>query len=245
MPTNITHVAAVAIIYRATNPLDLFLEVKDDGYPKPFGRRKLNFPGGNWIGEGAASDDSPLETLIRELGEEFSLERGERSSVELELLGLADTEVFKPAPISDREVTDADVNDLEAVTDEICKSLTDWGSYLHFAHPEMGGGVALVSYYSAALGERGWRMLVELQEKFGNLSNEAPTVIISADEILNKRLGVAFAHGPILQGFLLKHGVNRAYDLSTMSGIHVVPVGPTPDSYDWILRRFNIAKKPV
>lgn len=243
--TAITHVAAVAIIYRASAPNQLFMEVKDDGYPNPFVRRKLNFIGGNWIGEAATQDDSPLETLIREIGEELSLDRGYRTAVELELLGQANAEVFKPTPISDELVTDGDHETLNFVTDTICRDLEDWGSYLHFSHPQVGGGVALVSYWSAGLDEETWEALVELQTKFGNLSNEAPTVIISADEIFNKKLGVAFVHAPALQGFLLGQGFNRAYDLPIMSGIHIVPVGLTPTSYEWILDHYEVAKKPV
>ena len=243
--TAITHVAAVAIIYRKSDPTHLFMEVKDDGFPNPFVRRKLNFIGGNWIGDGAANDRSPLDTLNREIWEELSLERGARSTAELDLLGYPESEAFKPTPISDETVTEFNENDLEYVIGMICKDLRDWGSFLHFAHPTLGGGSALVAYYESALDEGTWKTLVDLHAKFGNLSNEAPTVIITADEILDKRLGVAFGHAPALQGFLLGHGVNRAYDLPVMSGIHVVPVGPTPDSYEWILERYEIERKPV
>ena len=128
---HVLNIAGVGIIYRASNPRELFIEVKDDGHPIKLVRRQLCFIGGNWIGETAKGDRKPLDTFRRELGEELSFDRPIRNSVELALLGLANIKEFAPTPNPSAEATEQDIADLNDLKRVMTNSAIPFGDFLN------------------------------------------------------------------------------------------------------------------
>lgn len=251
----ITNMASVAIIYRKKQPEEIFIEKKDGGHPVKLVRHQLCPIGGNWIGQDAKFDKTPLDTLRRELEEELTLYRPMRTTHELELLGLTNAEVFSPTTISSAEITGQDQHDLGALKKEICKKCTAFGAYLNTvsrkaldsADPanRREGFTALGSYYTVALNEEFWEMLVRLQEKFHNLSSDALTVITSLTQILATGTKFAFGHDRVFQEFFLKMGFSKARHLLLVDGIKVVLYGRMCDTYEEYLRVLSVEKNPL
>lgn len=245
----------MGIIFRASDPAIIFIEVKDDGYPIKLARRQLHFIGGNWIGEGAKGDASTLDTFKREICEELSFDRPTRDSVELNLLGLADIEQFLPIPQSVEEVLPADeeiLNDLKRV---IVESAVPFGDFLNTvektaldaADPEnkRDGFTYLSSYWTIALQEDAWADLLRLQGKFKNLSNESLTLVTSLDKIIKTKTKTAFAHDRVLQLFFLRHGLVAARNLPLVPNVESVEAGMPLPTYKDYLQRYDMARRPA
>lgn len=77
------HISVNGIIYRAANPAQIFTDIKDDTYPHIVWRGCICLIGGNWTGESAADDSSPMMTFIRKMLEELSFEKPVQSTAEL------------------------------------------------------------------------------------------------------------------------------------------------------------------
>lgn len=239
--------ASVGIFYRESNPSQILIEMKDDGYPVPLWRRMLCPPGGNWIGESATMDISPHGTFLREIGEEFTLERPIRNSIELEMLGVADAELIEPAPISDVPVTDADTKALAVFKSYIGIAASPFGDYLNTMLVKGELQTALISYWTIPIDETMWAAIVRLQEKFGNISNESVTMITSLDEIVRTGTKTAFGHDRVLKRFFLKMGLKEAETFPLVEGQGIVSefAGPTLGRYSDYLEIYEIAKKPI
>ena len=249
----VTNVSATGIFYRVSNPAELFMEFKDDGHPLAHARRRLCVIGGNWIGPNAAADLLPINTFKRELNEELTFERPKRDSLELHLLGLAEYRVCNPTPQPTIEVHpdhELILQDLKAYFRETC---LPWGAYINSvtktalddADPanERDGFEVLSLYYAVPCIEDIWRQLILLQGLYGNLSNEALTRIISLDEIIRYGIRFAFGHDRPVQRFFNAFGIREAGGMPLVPHIGSEPV-EMPGSYEEILARFDVIKKP-
>lgn len=250
----ITNIASVGIIYRGRNPGEMFMEVKDDDHPIKLVRRQLCFIGGNWIGAGAKNDRGPLDTFRRELQEEFSFKRPIRTSVELKLLGLAETETFAPFPEPTQPVSDRDRHQLEELKTAICEGCAPFGAFantvtkaaMDAADPEntRESFTTLACYWAAPLAESWWRILKDLQNKFNNLSNESITLLTSLDEILAHGTRTAFGHDYVLRQFFLAMGLSEAKKLPLVNNIASLHMGTALASYEEYLGHYDITRKP-
>lgn len=255
MKTAITNIASVGIIYRASNPAEIFIEIKDDGHPIKLVRRQLCFIGGNWIGEAARDDANTFDTFKRELSEELSFKRPLRDSVELHLLGQAGVEQFATIPQSEAEVLATDKEDLAGLKQTIVESAVPFGDFLNTVpkaaldavDPDnrRDGFTYLCSYWRIALSEKAWKVLVRLQDKFKNLSNESITLITSLDEIIRTNTKTSFAHDRVLQQFFARCGIAEAKDLPLVPGLKSVEVGMPMPSYAAYLDQYEVAKRPA
>jgi len=253
--TSVTGIASVGIIFRAVNPNEIFIEVKDDGHPIKLVRRQLCFIGGNWIGEGARNDKNTFDTFKRELDEELSFDRPCRDSVELNLLGHADTEQFAPVPQPVAKVLSVDEEDLDNLKRAIVMSATPFGDFLNTvpktaldaADPtnKRDGFTSLISYWVAPLQEDVWESLLRLQRKFKNLSNESITLVTSLTEIVQTNTRTSFAHDRVLQRFFLHHGLEAAKNLPLVPDLSSVEAGMPLSTYNDYLERYEVAKRPV
>lgn len=257
MKTEITNISSVGIIYRAAKPSDIFLEMKDDGHPIKLVRNQLCLIGGNWIGEAAVKDANTYSTFARELLEELSFDRPVRNSVELAQMGLADAQTFAPTPINGVEVTKDDRLALQRLKGAILLAPMTFGDYLNTvpkaaldaADPAntLDGFTTLVSYWLVRLVEKDWRLLCDLQNKFGNLSNESLTVVTSLDEIIRTDTKMAFGHDRVLQEFFHEFGYyTKAERLPLVPLLESVKERSSPFyTYNEYLEHYDVAKKPV
>lgn len=249
------HLTAVAIIFDQRDPTRLFMEMKDDGLPMIAFRRHFNFIGGNWIGEPAKSDFSPLDTLRREITEEISLDRPMRSATELVQLDLSSEATFAPTPISNVTINQGDRDKLERLRLAIIRKVLPFGDFaievpksvLDAADPNntKPGWRNVVSYYLVPLDNVVWSSLVSLQKRFSNLSAESVSVITSLDEIVESGAHIAFGHDRVLQSFFLALGYSEALNLPLVPGITCTSLGPTKTSYLEYLRIYDVARKPL
>ncbi len=255
MKTPITNISAVGIIYRASNPSQIFIEVKDDGHPIKLVRRQLCPIGGNWIGEAAKEDSNTFATFQRELNEELSFDRPIRNAEELALMGMAEAATFAPTPLSGVEITTQNIQDLNQLKETIRRSAVGFGDFLNTVPKSAMDAVdptnkrdsftTLASYYTVGLGENDWHRLHMLQKKFGNLSNESITTVTSLDEIIRTKTRTAFGHDRVLQIFWRLAGFEDAKRLPLVPGLMSEIMGMPFYSYDEYLEQYDVAKKPV
>lgn len=255
MKTQITNISSVGIIFRASNPAEILMEIKDDSHPIKLVRHQLCFIGGNWIGEGAKGDINTFGTFKRELYEELSFDRLARDSVELNFLGQADIEQFAPIPQPAAEILPEDRESLSDLKRVIIDSAMPFGDFLNTvekaaldaADPanKRDGFTDLSSYWVIALQENTWKNLLRLQMKFKNLSNESCTIITSLEEIIRTDTKTAFAHDRVLKRFFLQHGLALANDLPLVPNVQSREAGMPLPTYKDYLEQYEVAKRPV
>ena len=203
MLRTITNISGVGIIFREKNPSEIFIEIKDDSHPIKLVRRCLCLIGGNWIGNMAKFDKSPLDTFRREVKEELSFERPIRNEKELEFLGVINkSEIFEPTFKSARPVTQKDIETLTDIKNVICEKCIPFGAFLNtitkvamdVADPNntRESFTSLECVYVIPMNEYYWEQLEFLQNAFGNLSDESIRVITSLDKIIDNNINSAF-----------------------------------------------------
>lgn len=251
----VSNLASVGIIFRTANPSEIFIEIKDDGYPLKVFRRCLCPIGGNWIGEAGKRDRKPLDTFRREFDEEISLQRAIASTLELKLLGFEPEGNFYQTPKKDYIPTSDETKIFAELKQVIAESCTPFGDFkcqipkevILREEPESKreGFTAIVSYWLVAVSEDRWKQLTNLQRAFGNLSNESITIITSLREIIETGTKTAFGHDRALQKFFLSFGLKDAYRLPFIEGIQAKEVGKTLASYEEYMSKYDIQRKSV
>jgi hypothetical protein len=256
MSRSINNMSSVGIFYRASSPDQIFIEMKDDGHPVRAVRRQLSPIGGNWVGREARHDAGPLSTLRREVGEELAFDHPLRDALELAELGHnnEDVQFFAPTKRNDFEVTEEDKEDLEMIRVGITSSAVPYADFLHTisksvmdaADPknEREGFSVITSYFTVGFDENLWTKLARLQAKFGNLSNESISMIITLEEIIHSSTYIAFGHDAAMRKFFLDNNCPDAEKLPHVEGVESVYLGEPHTSYDYYLAEFDIAKKP-
>lgn len=250
MKQKINNIASVGIIYRASNPEEVLLEIKDEGYPVPQFRNTLCPIGGNWIGEAAKKDKNTRETFEREVEEEFSLHDQKANTEELVLLGLVE-KAHEYTPKRHTAAESGDEKILEDIKQLIKTSATPFGDFLNSAEQSVyavegeQAFAALVSYWLVALPDESWKKLRQLQAVYGNLSNESITLMTSLPVIIDKDIRFAFGHDNVLKKFFLDHGVAGAETMPVVHGFTSIAVGMPLASYEEYFAQYEVMRKPI
>ncbi|MFA6354567.1 MAG: hypothetical protein WCX12_02710 [Candidatus Paceibacterota bacterium] len=249
----INHIASAGIIYPKNDPTKIFLEIKDKTYPIKKFRHSLCLIGGNWIGKAAKKDQSPSSTFNREVEEELSFRKPLVSSTELKLLGIKNSKDYQIKKLKHKPDS-KDIKSLRSIKTIIKKSKKPWGDFIHTINQKeillsnfIGQNKNLVfvnSYWLIPLKEKDWAILENLQKKFGNLSEESQTVIISIDDILKNKIQIIWGHDHILKKFFLKNKINSANRLSIFKNIQSKNLGKTLKSYKEYKKKFTILRNP-
>ena len=249
------NIAAVGLFYRATNPREIFVEMKDDGYPFEVFRNHLNMIGGNWINDAALSDMNPRDTFVREVCEELSFEREVIDSEDYEKLGLGAhasyQQVINPVMPSTK-----DKECLARIKECTRIKAHPVGDFLVHTPAEVFAQVpqkkvreahtGLVSFWVVPMGDELWEELTRLQKKFGNLSNESITVLTSVNEIVEKSSAFGWGQAQLLARFV-NFTTERGEKRCSLPGVPGISITPMPDpmsSYRGYLATYHIAKHP-
>jgi len=251
-PISVNNFCAIGIIANTDNPEEIFTDIKWE-YPVAAFNNMVCPQGGNWFSESAKDDTGPLETLRRELGEELSFDNPADYGELVGLLGVDNPPPEIKIP-KIRHVTHSDKEKLaEIVTalQELARPFGDFYSHtpksvLDTADPknERGDMSAVVSAWVISLPPKLWKSLVTLQYKFGNLSNESRSVILSLDRMIDSRIRAAFGHDRILQRFWIDMGFPKARRLTLVEGIEHRQIGAPRERWTEYLLDFNPAKRP-
>lgn len=252
MKTPVNNISATAIIYCAHNPSKIFIERKTDDYPVKVFAGMLCLPGGNWVGPAAKADANPLQTLKRELDEELRLAVSEAKKDEMAALGFkagADGRDLQ----KDTQATTDDIERFAMVKEAMLSAITPFMDALitvpktifDSADPEnrRGDTTVLASYFTIGLQKTDWDELVRLQEKYGNLSNESETLIVTYKEMINtKDMKVSWGHDYAMLKFFEQY-IPYPKILLTKE-IVWKPLGEPMSSYAEYEELYDIAKKP-
>jgi len=252
----LTNCASVGIIYRASDPSQVFLEIKDAGYPRKVFVGMGCLIGGNWAGEAAKNDLSPIDTFRREVEEELSFENALVDPIELKQLH--DVTDLKSLDIGRRRSNVTPIHLDLYVLKILVKTIKERAApyRVHIVTvPERvfrrgeskyskGDVKTLVSYYTIGLAEFEWAFLAALHQKFGNLSNESITLITSLDEIVEMGFQVSWGHDQALRMFFLDHGFEKARKMAMVPGITTRYLGQPANSYKTYLERFKFLVCP-
>lgn len=252
--TLVNNISSVGIIFRESDPSQIFLEIKDDGLPLKAFRRHLCPIGGNWIGEAARQDADTWDTFYRELKEELTLQSAEVSTLELSLLGFIPDGKFYRTPKNELVPSNQQMIKLNIFKKFVESSWESFGDYvINIPKAVLGqtdssntrdGFSTLTSYWLVPVPEVLWEYMVDLQKEFGNLSNESITVITSLDEIVENGAKFAFGHDLAFQDFFLSHGFEQARNMSMVNGIAHRRVGKAWDSYAEYLEAYDVVRRP-
>lgn len=249
----VTNISAVGIIFNKSNPAALFLERKDKTYPIEAFRENLGLVGGNWIGKSAKKDRGPLDTFRREIEEEISLRKIDATTLELKLLGIIKKEKRYRVPWDSPRPTKSDLKTLKEVKRSIKRSAKPLGDFLSVVPKKLmleagaknhrGDFINLCSAYLVPLNEKAWRKLLNLQSKFGNLSNESTTLILPLEKIIKGK--IMFGHDRILKDFLSYLGQKSIKKIRLNKKIKSRKLGRPLKSYRNYLYRYEIEKRSI
>lgn len=255
MKKRINNISSVVVPFWKADPSQVFIEVKDNTHPLKLVRGGMCPIGGNWIGPAAVNDINPLATVRREVLEEMTLNSNPVSTEALVELGLASVAQDYEVCRSQGLVSVLDEEMLSEVVSAIVSSMCPFGSYLNTTTREAilsadpisnrEAFTTLSCYYTSALDNRVWGLLIQLQRKFNNLSNESITLVTSLDEVLACGLSGAFVHEQPLQQFFLAMGLRQAKHMRIVAGQTSVFAGPPLASYADYLVVYDVAKKPI
>ncbi|TSC82872.1 MAG: hypothetical protein G01um101420_54 [Parcubacteria group bacterium Gr01-1014_20] len=250
----VNNIASVGIIYRESNPAEVFLEEKDVTHPVKLFRNRLCLIGGNWIGVAAKKDLGTPQTLKREIEEEISLIKKNATTLELKLLNITKDKKSYVTPRKKVAPSEKDLRLLRELKKVLTKSPKALGDFMHTLPKTLLTGnkrdkktnfVVLCSSWSIALNEKDWQILVTLQAKFENLSNESRTLITSLDEIVKKGAKFVFGHDRAIQKFFLSHRLNKAKSIKLDQGVTSKFLGAPLASYQKYLEKYDVQKNPL
>jgi len=209
--------------------------------------------GGNWLGDEAKSDHSPISTLRRELKEELRFARQLQTEVDRKAL-LSESDATKWfRPLREQNINPLDEALLAYVTSVIQDSLELFGDFLISVSTEgflAGCGKkkppvrVLCSYHTTLLKDNVWQELAELQNNFGNISTESMSLITSLPEIVARSLRVGWGHDQVLRNCWLGFGFPEADDMKIVPGIDVRFLGHPYRSYIPYQECFDFAHTP-
>lgn len=253
--TKVNNIASVGIIYRKTNPSEIFIEKKDAGYPIKLFRNCLCPIGGNWIGKEAKQDKNPLETFRREIAEELNPINPTASNFELRLLGIESKSKERRIHRHRNAITPHDKKILTKIKNAIEKSARPFGDFI-LSTPKKYLDQAdsknklidltcLVSYWLVPLDEKSWNNLSFLQKKYANLSSESHSQITSLENIVKTKQFIGFGHDQVFKKFFLDQKINLARKMKIIKGPRAQKIGSPKSSYLKYLANFEISKKPI
>lgn len=250
----VNNISASGIIYKKSDPRQVFVETKDGGYPIKVFRNCVCLIGGNLIGEQSKSDRGPRDTFVREVGEELSFEKPLMSTEELGKLGVAAGDRSYRAAACKHEPTKTDIAALQELKSAISENAVHFADNIQYvpkrvldsADPEnkRGDVKGLNSCWTVPLDDRMWEILVGLQNSFGNLSNESISLVTSLEEIITNGIKCSWGYDQHLQRFFLEQGIAEAKNMELFPGPEVTWLGANLASYGHYFRAFTVAKHP-
>lgn len=226
-------IAGVVIIYKHSDPSWIFIERKPDNYPDRVFRRKLCPFGGRWGGNEAREDRNPKATLVRELEEEFELNK-----------------LALPHP--------DDVLRFTEVKRAILNKLVPFGDFLlvipaavfNQGDPDSkrDDWISVASYWTVGLSDEEWEMLVGLQRTYGNLCNEGTSTITSLSRILvAEEPSFSWGSDRVMTEFWKREGISEdaVEAVPFLPGIDVWCLRERPfESYREYLDCYDVFHKP-
>lgn len=251
----IAGISSAALMFRAANPAQIFLEMKDDTYPLKMMRRKLFFIGGNWIGEDAKEDQGPLDTVRREIFEEISLKRQTHDPSELVLMGLLVGAPEAPnAPKAQDSISTNDAACLKEIKWAMCGNLAPFDTLkltitqkaMLLADPDCKrkAYTNIICCWVVPLGESTWSNLVRLQQKYGNISSESISMMVSLNQIIERNIYACPGQDQTLQRFFRAMGLPRARKLPLVEHVETEWLGPALASYRDYLEIYDVERRP-
>lgn len=250
----VNNIASVGIIYRESDPRQIFIDIKDGGYPiKAF--RWMHCPiGGNWIGESARYDLNPQHTFFRELAEELLLKKQKTSTQEMNLLGFTPDLDTYVVPKKDVAPTAEDYETLVRLKMAFVKAAEPFGNFLvtvpksvldrNVPDNTRPGYSSLFPYWLVPVKKKEWTMLTALHEKFGNLSVESIAVITTLDEIIATNRYTCCGHDRVMQEFFIQMGLPNAEKYPLLDGISCEKMGMPFNSYKDYTEHYIILRTP-
>ena len=206
--------SAASIIFRQSDPRQLFVEMKDEGYPNPVFRNHIFLLGGAW----EETDTGPRETLMRELQEE--------------LIAPSDDEAMR-AILKTMETVAVPYRDyIYTVPREVFTQLA--------ADLNKNTWTELASFWLIALPEEPWNELERLQKIHGNLSSESNTRLISLSELIQPQIKISWEMAIALRNFFLEQGIEEAQNIKTMPGVLMEDMGRPKTTYREYKKDFMI-----
>lgn len=253
--TQVKVIVGSGFAYKVSDPGQIFLDIKTADYPWRIFASRMMFIGGQWIKEAAIHDNNPFATFVREVTEELSFERPRISTEEMRVVcPLVDYDSYV-APGGDVPATLNDEQGLAQVKARLIDPLRvrAFGDYyirtperlIQTLQPEYLGGdlTALFSIFTVGLEDDEWDRLAHLQAKFGNLSNESQSVIISIDQVLAGSIAFASGYDQIARDFWISQGFPAAAGIPIQE-IEVVRIGDLLASYVDYLARYDVLNRP-
>ncbi len=249
---HIHNCSATGIIHQASAPANLLLDVKTPGYPILTYVGAGLLPGGNWVRPNATNDRTPLGTYRREILEELTLENAAFDQEEMnELFGKGH---LGHAPTARNiKATSEDKQILADIVTVIHSRAKPYGAFIqtveksifNMKNPQnkQGRYEGLCHVFTVPLSDQEWSSLVDLQHRFGNISNEAQSMVTSLEDIIAKNIPIGWGQDRILKKFFKEHGLSEADQMLLMSNTQAEQVS-FENSYDEVLKRYQVEKIP-
>jgi hypothetical protein len=220
------HSSAVIVSFRDSERF--LFSMYDKTYPSPEQRGKLNILGGNFH----PGDESPLETLTRELEEEFiSGQRGEMDPLVRAFSG-------KGGGSSGRDIS-LYADKSKEIKNAILASIVPYQDFV-IALPTIKREMAdvLHSIFLANPSQQCQEVVEESIRKGHELRSEGHTGLASADEIKKGKVLMAYGAGAIM-GYFLRRPVPH------LPGIKLRAIGLPRDSYNSYSPDFRYTSEPM
>lgn len=250
----VDNIASVGLIHRQSDPNQIFIDLKDGGYPLKAFRWMLCPIGGNWIGHSALNDRNPRDTFCREVGEELLLDQTRASTEEAALLGLDPQQTSYVVPKKGVTPTNEDRAKLDYLKGAFSNAAEPFGDFLVQVPKSVldrgvpdntrPGYASILSYWLVPVCEEDWRTLLELHETYGNLSVESIAVIVSLEEIVATNRETCCGHDQIMQKFFREMGCVNTDRYPLLPDINCTPLGMPMDSYQSYLDRYDVVRHP-
>jgi hypothetical protein len=194
-----------------------------------------------------------LGTYIREIQEELSFGNPAVDPKEMDVL-FGKGHVGHPPALRDIHPIPEDEVALTKLVQSVLLHATPFGAFvataersvLDMGNPKnkMGDYSGLVSVFSVPLPDDEWFALVDLQAKFGNLSNESQSIVTSIWEIAEKGFKIAWGQDRILRDFFSQHGFSKEADTMLLMPYTRVHEVSFCDTYEGYMREYDIDKIP-
>ena len=200
MARQLSTASSVGIIYPASDPTLVFGEMKGDAYPHIHWRNMFFLIAGGASDKDAQRDNNGLAVFLREVEEELVVTLLNEDGLRLSHLRAAIRDAAKP---------------FQDYLFEIPRNV-----FLK-ANPgyTKGDGRELATIIEVPLPDEMWALLVELQERYGNLSNESDSCIITLEEAVRGRLRLSWMVAYILRDFWASKGIALAEQTPLHEGV--------------------------
>lgn len=226
MKTSIDRHASVVLVHYKNR---LVTNQYDDTYPLEAYRKCINLIGGT----PNKDDKSPLETLLRELAEEFRIETEQVKEFDPALVKTLGS--GPPAPQVTRFASESDI---EQVKESIIRTLVPYRDVILGvpAYPPRPTYKILFHVYAATISEEVVTTVRRNLDQHKSLVSEGFLRLTDLHEVQNGTIGTAWATGPVLGSFFKAKMPNP-------DGITAEEIGLPRESYNAYESDFLIKKK--